>query len=53
MYAHATKLLQETPIAREHECVHKSACSQLKGMMAHRMGRATPDIVRMIILGAG
>lgn len=46
-------LLHGRPIVREHECVHKPACSQLVGMTAHHMGCATPDIVRMIALGAG
>lgn len=36
---------------KEHERVHKLACSQLMGMAAYRMGCATPDIVRMAGLG--
>lgn len=50
---YATNVLHGRPIVRGHEPVHKPACSQLMGMTAHRAGCATPDILRMIVLGAG
>lgn len=50
---HATNLLQGRPIVKEHERVHKLACSQLMGMTAYRMGCTTPDIVRMAVLRGG
>ena len=38
---------------KEHERVHKLACSQLMGMTAYRMGCTTPDIVRMAVRRGG
>lgn len=49
----ATNFLHGRLVGREHERVHKPACSQLMGMTAHSMGCATPGIVRMIVHGTG